>query len=340
MVQAQSFVYVSVSGEKKIAVLKMANDGSLTRLKDVEPPGAPGPMAVDMKRKVLFASLRSSSQLASFRLDAATGGLTLINSVGIQGDAAYVATDRSGNFLLSACYGQGMIGVHPLGEDGTIGETPVVWQATEKTAHAILTDLSNRFLYVPHPAPKAVFQFSFEAKTGKIAALEPPRLLTGDNSGPRHLAFHPKLKMVYFDYEQGSAVAACALDTQTGQLTIKQTLPTLPADFQGNNTCADIEISPSGRFLYSSNRGHDSIAMYAVDEETGLLTSLGQEPTEKTPRSFNIDPSERFLYAAGQGSGQLASYHLDPETGRLKRFATMNLGKSPAWVQVVQHATE
>jgi 6-phosphogluconolactonase len=145
--------------------------------------------------------------------------------------------------------------------------------------------------------------------------------------------FHPTLPLVYCDNERGSSVTAYAFDEKTGTLTPGRTVSTLPADFTGNNTCADIALTPDARFLYASNRGHDSLAGFMVDEKTGALTPIGQFATEKTPRSFSIDPAGRFVYAAGQGSGKLAAYRLDAKSGALERFDTYEVGKEPAWVQ-------
>jgi 6-phosphogluconolactonase len=135
--------------------------------------------------------------------------------------------------------------------------------------------------------------------------------------------------------EQGSSVMAFHLDAKTGALGVFQTISTLPTDFSERNSCADLELTPSGKFLYVSNRGHDSIACFTVDAESGKLTLVEQEPTEKTPRSFNVDPSGRFLYAAGQGSGKLASYRIDNDFGELTRLETYSVGKQPWWVLVV-----
>ena len=125
------------------------------------------------------------------------------------------------------------------------------------------------------------------------------------------------------------------LDPAAGTLSAFQTVSTLPEGFAGENSCARLEVHPSGKFLYAANQGHDSIARFAVDRSTGRLTSLGQAPTEKTPRSFNLDPTGRFLYAAGQGSDKLAAFRIDPASGRLERFATYSTGKRPWWVLVV-----
>jgi 6-phosphogluconolactonase len=131
-------------------------------------------------------------------------------------------------------------------------------------------------------------------------------------------------------------VTAFRLDEKAGTLTALETLPTLPPGFKGKNTCADIEVTPDGKYLYASNRGHDSLAGYAIDMASGKLTALGQTPTEKTPREFAIDPSGKYAYAAGQDSGKLASYRIDPGTGKLEALDVYPVGKGPAWVLIVR----
>ena len=142
--------------------------------------------------------------------------------------------------------------------------------------------------------------------------------------------------MVYFDYEQGSAIAAFDLDRKTGQLTFRECLSTLPKSYLGKNSNARIEITPDGRFLYVANRGNNSLAGFSANPKTGALKGINITPTEAVPRGFNIDPSGRFLYAAGQASGKLAAFRINKETGALKRFATYEVGKRPWWVLVVE----
>lgn len=330
------FVYVSLAGDRQIAVFRQdAGDGTLTEVSRHDVDAAPGSMAFDARRRVLYVALRTASQLGSFQVDRQTGKLTPLSTTDANGSAAYVATDQTGRYLLSAYYQQGKVAVHGIDADGRLSEKPLQTVPTAKNAHCIITDPANRFAFVPHTGPNAVVQFRFDAKTGQLSPNQPPRLQTADQTGPRHIWFHPTLKMAYFDQEQGSAVTACRYDAEAGTLQPVQTLSTLPDDFDENNTCADIEVHPSGKFVYSSNRGHDSIAGFSVNPESGRLTALGQTPTEKTPRSFNIDPSGRWLYAGGQGSGKLAAYSIDQESGNLKQFATYEVGKQPAWVQFV-----
>jgi 6-phosphogluconolactonase len=162
---------------------------------------------------------------------------------------------------------------------------------------------------------------------------------TPKKSGPRHLTFHPSKPIAYVANEQGSSVTAYDLDTKAGTLSPRQTMSTLPKDWQGVNACAEIKVQSSGRFLYVANRGHDSIAGFTLDDD-GRMTPIGQTSTEKTPRSFDIDPSGKFLYAAGESSGKLATYKIDANTGSLKLVNTIDVGKTPWWVLAVEMRKE
>jgi 6-phosphogluconolactonase len=334
---AETFVYVSMAPEQKIQIFRLdAKDGQLTPVDALKVDGAPGALGLDPDKKLLFASLRTTSSLASFRIDGATGKLTHVSTAALPKDenAAFVGTDRSGRWLLSASYAAGKIVVHRLEAGGMIQTPPVDTVTTTKTAHCTATDPANRFVFVPHVAPNAVYQFRLDAKTGKLtdagkAAGGTPK------AGPRHLAFHPKLSMAFSSDEQGSSITAYRFDAESG-LTPVQTLSTLPADFSGKNTTAEVKVHPSGKFAWVSNRGHDSLAGFAIDPASGKLTSLGQTPTEKTPRSFDIDPDGRFVLGAGEGSGKLAVYRVEASTGALTRLHTQDVGKSLTWVLMVK----
>jgi 6-phosphogluconolactonase len=333
---AGTVIYVSLAGEKKVAVYRMdSDDGKLTHANDIKLEGKPGALTTDPKRRFLFASLRAEGRLASFRIDPTSGRLTPVSVVPAGADPAHLSTDRTGTFLFTAYYVAAKVTVHRIGSDGTLPEKPLQTVKTDDKAHAIVPDPSNRFVFVPHTGPNVIFQFAFHAEKGRLNAGTVPRLRTGEKTGPRHLVFHPTRSIAYVINEQGSSVTTYALDGEAGTLKPLQTVSTLPKDFRETNATAEIKLHPTGRFLYASNRGHDSIAMFAVDSKSGMLTSLGQEATERTPRSFDIDPSGKFLYAAGESSGKLACYRIDEKTGKLKRFTTLEVGKTPWWIQAV-----
>tara|TARA_B100000809_G_scaffold264392_1_gene320097 strand:- start:644 stop:1720 length:1077 start_codon:yes stop_codon:yes gene_type:complete len=334
--RAETFVYVSLAGEEAISIWQMdQRTGELTHLSRVEVEGEPGCLTTDPEQKFMFASLRTAGKIASFNIDAKTGGLTPIGTISADADPAYLATDRSGRFLMSAYYFAGRVAVHPIGEDGSLDESTGRWTDTDDKAHAIDADPSNRLVLVPHTGPNAVFQFHLDATEGILSPAHPDRLQMGSKTGPRHLAYHPRRPWAFFDQEQASAVTACRYSVRKGTLTPVMTLPTIPADFTGNNSCAHLEIHPSGSFLYAANRGHDSIAMFQVNQLTGRIRGIGQVATEKTPRSFNVEPSGRFLFAAGQGAAKVAAYRVDLLEGGLERIGTYDVGERPWWVKAI-----
>jgi 6-phosphogluconolactonase len=334
--RADTFLYVSMAPEEKIQVYRLdPKDGKLTSVQVLGVKGTPGALAVDPQRKFLFASLRSTSTLASFRIDLAKGTLELLSDAPLSKgeNAVFVATDRSGRWLLSASYAAGKVVVHRLAGGGKIVAPSVQTLTTAKTAHALVSDPGGRFVFVPHVTPNAIYQFRFDDRVGKLT--EAGKAEGGTkNAGPRHLAFHPTQKLAFSSDEQGSSVTAYRFDPDTGLKPV-QTLSTLPAGFKGRNTTAEVKAHPGGKFVWVSNRGHDSLAGFAVGGD-GKLSALGQTPVEKTPRSFDLDPDGRFAFVAGEGSGKLAVFRVNPDTGGLSRAHTYPVGKSPSWVLAVK----
>ena len=336
--QRTHHVYVSLQDDDKISILTLdPATGALSVQEDVTIEGGPAPLAISPDKTRLYVGRRTSQEISTYRIDRSTGGLTQIGTAPLQGEPVYVATDRTGRFVLSAYYYQSTAAVHRVDGNGAATIPPVEWRHTAHGAHAILTDRSNRFAFVPHIAnrgPNAIFQFKFDVRTGRLTPNDPPRHTPPDYLGPRALAFHPTLDVVYFSDEQGSSVTAYSLEPSAGTLAPFQTISTLPAGYDERNTCSQILIAPSGQFLYVPNRGHNSIASFTVDASTGRLTASGQVATEPVPRAFGLDPDGRFLLAAGQQSGRLASYRADQESGRLTPLETYEAGNNPMWVLI------
>jgi 6-phosphogluconolactonase len=337
-------LYVCQQDEDKIAVFAIASDsGRLTRQAEVPAAGGPSVMAISPDRHVLYVGHRAQPAISSFRIDHNTGGLTPLGTVAAEHAPTFLATDRTGRFLLSAYYQGGYAAVHSLGADGAVGASRLDRQETAPGAHAISTDPSNRYAFVPHiarlndnvlepprdnPGPNVIFQFRFDAQTGRLSPNTPLRVEPGERLGPRHYCFHPTQDIVYFSNEQGCSVTAHRLDRATGGLSAVQTVSTLPEGYTARNTCSQIHLTPSGQFLYVGNRGHNSIAGFAVDP-AGRLTSLGQASTEPVPSAFCLDPAGHFVFAAGSASGRLASYRINGETGALTPLATYAAGQRP-----------
>jgi 6-phosphogluconolactonase len=334
-----TFLYVSESGEKRIVVYSMDEaTGELTRAGAVDLPGAPGSFAIGPKRDHLYAAVRSGKQFVTLKIDPATGMLSspAFSPAGI--DAAYVQVDKTGKWLLAASYGEGVVTVNRI-TDGVVTDAPIQTVETGKKAHCVQIDAGNRFAFVPHVGElNKVEQFRFDATTGALASNVPPSMPGGAGQGPRHMQFHPNGRWVYLVNEQGQSVTLCDFDQSAGTLKLRQTVSTTPEDWdKSKGSCADIHLSADGRFAYASNRGHDSLAIFAIHPETGELKSLGQTPTEKTPRSFCLMPGgEKYVVSAGQGSNRLIVYRRDPGTGALTPLKTYDCGKSPAWVAGVK----
>jgi 6-phosphogluconolactonase len=337
-VDARTVVYVSEGGHNRIGIFSLdESKEELTRIGDIELEGSPGPLAMSADRKHLYASVRTASKLATLKVDPETGLLTFDSSVPSAGSAAYIYPDRTGRWILAAYYSEGLVSVSRINEEGIIADEPLWVLDIGPKAHCIQVDPSNRFAFCPHPMDlNCVDQFLFNEESGELTLNTPPTMSGAPGAGPRHLQFHPNGKWVYVVNEQGKSVSFCHYDAEKGLLSLQQTLSTHPAGWDSNKgSCADIEITKDGKFLYASNRGHESIAGFSIDPESGTITSLGQTPTEKIPRSFNLMPGEKYMVVAGQGEGRLALYRRDVETGALTPLQTLDCGKSPAWVMGV-----
>jgi 6-phosphogluconolactonase len=333
-------IYVSVQGEDKLLRFSMdPRSGRLEAQGGVLAAGAPGPLCVDPSSRFLYAARRGDRQLSSYRIEPGTGALTLLGNAGLLSDPPFLATDRTGRFLLSSYYSAGHVAVHAIGDDGAVQGPALQWIETATGAHSVQTDPSNRFAFLPHIAdrgPNEIWQWRFDEQNGRLTPNEPAKAVPPPNAGPRHFCFHPTLDMVYFCNEQGCSVTAYRMDPERGTLEAVQTLSTLPPGYSERNSCAEIRITPSGRFLYASNRGHNSIACFAVAASTGELTARGQTATEAVPRAFSLDPAGQFLFAAGQDSGRLAAYRIDQESGTLDPLATYSVGARPIWVLITE----
>jgi len=332
-------LYVSEGGDKRIAVYALDEaTGELTRKSALDLPAAPGSLAISHDRTRLFAAVRSARQFASIAVDRATGALANPVLSEPSTNAAYVHVDKTGQWLFAASYGEGVVTLSRI-KNGVVDGAPVVTLETGKKAHSIQVDPANRFAFVPHVGElNKVEQLRFDAAAGTLTPNTPPSMPGGEGQGPRHMQFHPNGRWAYFVNEQGKSVTLCDYDAKAGTLKIRQTVSTVPPDWdKTKGSCADIHVSADGRFAYASNRGHDSLAVFSIHPDSGELTSLGQTPTEKTPRSFCLVPGgEKYVVSAGEGSHRLVVYRRDAKTGALTPLNTYDCGKGPAWVLAVK----
>ena len=250
-----------------------------------------------------------------------------------------------------ANYGGGSVTLLPIGKDGRLGEGGDFVQHQGKSAnprrqgephaHSIRTDPAGRFALAADLGLDKVFVYRLDRRRKKLVPNDPPFATVKAGAGPRHIAFHPTGRTVYVINEIDLTVTAFAYDAARGALRELHTLPTLPDGVAvGNNSCADIHVAPSGRFLYGSNRGHDSIAIFALDAKTGRMKVVGHEPTQgKTPRNFGIDPTGTFLLAANQETNNIVVFRLDARTGTLRPTGHVAQVPSPVCVQMLPAAS-
>jgi 6-phosphogluconolactonase len=307
----------------------------------------PSFLALAPSRRYLYAvnevgdfAGKNSGAVSAFAVDQRTGELRLLNQQPSLGaDPCYVDVDAGGRFVLIANYTGGNVTVFPVQGDGSLGEATDMRKAQGSSvnrerqegphAHCIVLDPTNRFAYQCDLGTDKIMIFRFDARNGKLLPNEQPWVQVKPGAGPRHLAFYPGGKYVFVLNELHSTVTVFTRDPEKGSLKESQTLSTLPKDFTGANTSADIHVSLDGRFVYCSNRGHDSIVIFAIDQRHGALTSVGHEFTRgMTPRNFAIDPAGGFLLVANQKSDNIVSFRIDQRTGRLS--STGHIAEVPA----------
>jgi len=289
----------------------------------------------------------ATGTISAFSVDSGDGKLTFLNMRRTHGtDPCHVMLDSTGRFAIVANFMSGSVSVFPVKSDGTLEEASDFIQhrgssvhPTRQTgphAHSTVMDGSGRYFFVPDLGLDQVVAYSLDARTGKLKRHDELALRSKPGAGPRHIAFHSGNRFAYVINELDSTITSCTYDEERGLLREIHTLSTLPSGYAGLSSCADINVSPSGRFVYGSNRGHDSIVIYRVDAENGRLEYVGHQATMgRVPRSFTIDPTGSFLLVANQSSDSIATFRIDQETGRLDQTGLVTQVPTPVCVKVV-----
>lgn len=284
--------------------------------------------------------------VSAFAIQPEIGKLSLLNQVSSRDEGpAHITLDRTGKYALVSNYTLGSVAVLPVLKDGRLGDATSFVQHKGSSvnperqrgphAHAIALSPDNRFALVADLGLDQLLVYGFDSAKGTLGA-KPQIVRAAPGAGPRHLVFSPNGQFLYVINELQSTVAAYSYDAATGTLHELQTVPMLRKGFSGSNTAAEIEMHPSGRFLFASNRGEDSIAVFAIDSHTGTLTQVETEPTGgKTPRNFTIDPTGSWLLAANQDSDEIVVFRVDGNTGHLKPTGDVLRVPSPACLTFV-----
>jgi 6-phosphogluconolactonase len=360
---AKTFVYVSNAQDGNIDAYSMdQNTGTLTPIGKAEAGKLVMPMAVSPNKKFLYAVMRSEPfRVATYAINPDTGALTQQAMAPLPDSMPYVSVDATGRFLFTASYGGDKIAVNPIGENGLVEAAAIQVIPTGRNAHAIVTDRTNRFVYVPTLGANQLLQFVLDAKTGKLTPNEPPSVNARPGDGPRHLVFAPDNRHLYVLNELTGNVTQFAIDQNKGTLTEVDSVGSVPpetglvpgtpqapagaapasgaaapkTDDKPKIWAADIQLTPDGKFLYATERTLSKIALFSVSPGTGKLTYVTHFATEKQPRGIRIDPTGMYLVATGEKSDRLTVYRINPDDGRLAEISRYPVGNGANWVEII-----
>jgi 6-phosphogluconolactonase len=359
---AKTFVYVSNAQDGNIdSYIMDTSTGALTPIGKVEAAKLVMPMTVSPSKKYLYAVIRSQPvRVLTYAIDPATGALTQKASAPLPDSMPYISTDRTGRYLFTASYGGDKVAVSPIGENGLVEAEAIQVIPTGRNAHSILPDRSNKFVYAATLGANQVLQFIFDSETGKLTANEPAAISPEAGHGPRHMTFSPDNKYLYVLNELSGHVTQYAIDSGKGTLTLVDSISSVPAeaglvwgapqapvgaapapaaatpkDDKPKVWAADIQITPNGKFLYSSERTTNKIALFTVTPGTGKLAYITNYATEEQPRGIRIDPSGQYLVASGEKSDRLSVYKIDQSTGKLGEPNRYPVGNGANWVEIV-----
>ncbi len=353
---AGTFVYVANAADGDIATYRMHDYGALQPGARIKAADAVGPMSVSPDRRFLYAAVRSQPfALHAYAIDPGTGALAPLAISPMAKRYAYISLDKTGRFLFGASYHAHSVGVSAVGADGRVAAAPLQVIPVGRNAHSIRTDESNRFVYVPTLGSDQIFQFAFDAESGRMSENTPAVVQLQPGTGPRHFLTSADNRFLYVLGELLGTVTAFALDGDTGLLTEIGSASGLPADTQlvpgaprvaagaaaaARNRdrdiwAADIHLTPDGRFLYISERTGSTLGAFSVNGDTGKLTYLASTPTETQPRAFAIDPKGRYLVAAGEKSDTISVHAIDQASGALALARKYPAGKGANWVEIV-----
>ena len=359
--RGEYLVYVgtaSYNGQysKRIYVFRFnARTGKLTSVGLAGEADNPGFLAVHPNQRFLYAvnemgdiKGQTGGAVSAFSIDSKTGKLNFLNKVPSHGAyPAHVSVTQTGKYLLVANYLGGAVEAFPVKNDGRLGEATSVVRHTGTGTnperqegphpHSVYLAPDNRFAVAADLGTDRVVVHRFDPATGSLTPNNPPYAEVSPGAGPRHLAFHPSAKFVYVLNELHSSISVFYYNASGGVLRLVETISMLPKDFKGENSGAEVEVSPSGHFLYASNRGHDSIAVLSIDSAKGTLTPVEYVPTQgKTPRNFAIDPAGSYLIVANQDSDNLVVFRINPESGHLSPTGQVLKAIAPVCVNFVK----
>ncbi len=343
--------YLATTNGQGISVYSLNRaTGKLTPVSETQGIDNPSYLAIDPTQRYLYATSEvwgwNEGTISAYAIDSAAGTLSYINKQAALGSInAHIVVEPSNRYLLLANFweGKGVV-MFPIRADGgldpacsadePVGSGPHPGQ-NKSHCHCILPDPDNRYAFVTDLGSDMVWSYKLDLEAGKLIPNEAGNLRLQAGSGPRHFLFHPGGKFAYVIQEFSSSVTAMAY--ADGKMQPLQTISTLPDGYSGDSHCSAIRVSTDGRFLYGANRGHGSIAVFAIDPQTGRLTSVEITSTKgRTPREFNLDPSGNFLLAANQDSDTIVTFRIDRASGRLQDTGLVASVPTPVCLKMIE----
>lgn len=334
---ARTMVYVSNADDGEIAVYELnLNNGELRAQQTIAAGKGVMPLTVSPDKTQLYASIQPDSYaLATFSINPKNGLLHKLSQAEIQGDVCFILADTSGKNLLSSSYGGSTITVNKLNSDGEATARNAKVYPTGLNAHAVLLDASNRFLFITNLGDDQILQMHFNAETGEVTPNIPAAIKTTPGAGPRHLRFSPDNKFVYVLNEYDGTVNVYSFNKTKGTLQEKQSILMTASSFKEKPSAAEIQITPNGQYVYTSERRTNTLSLFRRNAKTGLLSYVESIATENKPRSFAISPNGRYLLAAGQKSSHISVYEIEKSTGHLDFIERYKVGNNPSWVEII-----
>ena len=349
-----TYVYVSNAADGDIGSYRMQADGTLQPGARFKAADAVGPLAVSPNARFLYAAVRSQPySVHAYAIVPESGALTPLSVAPLAASVPYISLDKTGRYLFGASYHSHLVSVNAVGADGRVAGAPLQLIPVGRNAHSIRCDESNRYVYVPTLGSDQIFQFAFDARSGRLSSNTPAIAAMQPGTGPRHFVISADNRYLYMLSELHATVTSFALDSGTGLLTEIGSASGLPPDAklvpgaprlagvaaerkrENDIWAADIHLTPNGKFLYTSERSGSTLAAFKVNAASGTLTYLGSVPTERQPRGFAVSPDGRFLIACGERSEMISAYAIDQESGALTLRKQYPGGQGANWVEIV-----
>ncbi len=330
---AKDVVYVSLRGGNAILLFTLNNETGRLCLQDsVACPGGPASMAFSANHKFLYVSERETNSFSAYRVDKKTGKLLFINRIKAVNNPVNLEVDNSGKFLLTVYYHSGQAAVYKINADGSLKDSAIQVLSGFVNPHAIHVNRESQIVYITDKGGDKIYCYNFDSSSGLLKANETANVITPKGTEPRHFLLDETHNRMYVVNETSNSVTVYSYNKVTVAIAKLQELSTLPEGIKLESKSADIHFSPDGRFLYTSNRGHNSIAVYKIDKKSRLLRLQGIYPTISKPRSFAFNSTGKYLIASDEAGMQIGIHQVNQKTGALLPMEKITVGEQPFWI--------